>query len=124
MLLGAAIEAIRFTLPPCSKRRWWKNAPIGGILLKKRCGAPRFVRATEGAGAAETAWTADQRSISLGRELYPVEEKEHAEMDRAAKDRELAAWSKLDVFARAKKGAPSKAVAKARWAIPRGMVNG
>ena len=71
-----------------------------------------------------STWTAGQRSKSLAEEPSPVEDKENAALVRAAKDRELAAWSKFDVSIPAKEGAPSKAVVDSRFVHAQKMVDG
>ena len=67
---------------PCKKGKW--NATVGSPL--------------EGADAAISGWTADQRNKSLRQEVSPGQEHGHAAQDRSATDRELRAWSKFNVF--------------------------
>ena len=78
----------------------------------------------EGAGAATSAWTADQRNQFPGQELLPDEESEHAALVRAAGGRELGTWGKFEVFTPAKAGVPPNAVVESRWAPARKMVDG
>ena len=78
----------------------------------------------EGANAATSASTADQRNKTPGQELSADEEKSHGLLVAAAKVHGSAAWKISKVFEPVSAGTPPNAIVDTRWALTCKMEEG
>ena len=93
------------------ERAEWSNPE-----LKPQVGAHQS-SVVEGVDGTVSAWVADECNRALGHELSPDEEKQHAELVRHDKEKELDEWRKFDVYEPRKNGSVLRQIVQPRWAL-------
>ena len=78
----------------------------------------------DGVAAASSAWTADLRGKTLGKELPQAEERKYASLVTVGQERKLAVWGEFDVVHLVAQARIEGASVNTRWVLTRKVIEG